>query len=61
MISDTRDNGDTGDKHKNTDRPTVKFRRHPIRRQRVSPGLLILAAVLLITIIMLLRWVSERG
>jgi hypothetical protein len=52
---------DTGDQPKNTDRPTVKFRRQPIRTQRVSPGLLILATVLLIAIILLLRWVSERG
>jgi len=52
----------TGGQPKNNDDiPTVKFRRRPIPKQRVSPGLLILAAALLIAIIMLLRWVSHHG
>jgi hypothetical protein len=51
----------TGERSKNDTNPTVKFRRRPIRKQRVSPGMLILATVLLIAIILLLRWVSEQG
>ncbi|UCH82576.1 MAG: hypothetical protein JSW50_08800 [Candidatus Latescibacterota bacterium] len=53
---------DTGGQQKNNDNtPTVKFRRRPIPKQKVSPGLLILATALLIAIILVLRWVSQQG
>jgi hypothetical protein len=61
MTSDANDKINDNNGLQKNGRPTVKFRRRPVRTQRVSPGLLILAAALLIAIILLLRWVAARS
>lgn len=61
MTPDASDRDKQNDGPRENTRPTVKFRRRPVRTQRVSPGLLILAVALLIAIILLLRWVAEHS